>query len=257
MKCEPLWTSCSEILVFLDREDVSAPTLTTRRSTMRKTFLAALLAAFLLPASGFAQNPIANLSITKPGVTPNYAVGAQGAGAGGVPMPILVNPSTSTNSGYAAPYVANVTTTHTSTSYPAGYCVGTYAAITVVGNNAESGWLTSLRISSIGGVLWPLQVYVFGTAPAGTYTDDAACLLSTANSDQDKLIAAPQAVTLASPGSTGGSTASFGEVTFSPPRAFVTGSGVKTIYVLLVTTGTTTSGSSTTDVHLSASVLQN
>jgi hypothetical protein len=236
---------------------------------MRKTLLAALCAVLLSPALALAQNPAPTPSVTKPGAVPNYVLGVQGAGNAGtamsahdylnsitVPDYTIQSPATSTSSGYAAPYTANVTTT-ASVSYSAGNCVGTYTAITVVGNNAESGWLTSLRISSIGGVLWPFNVYVFGTTPAGTYTNNAACSISTANSDQDKLIAAPQAVTLASPGSTGGSTASYGEVTFSPPRSFVTGSGVKTIYVLLVTTGAITSGSSTTDVHLSASVLQN
>lgn len=133
-------------------------------------------------------------------------------------------------------------------AYASGNCIGGFQAITVANYNGESGFMTNIRLASIGGTATPITVYVFDANPAGsTCTDKSTFTLVAA--DVDKLIANPTSITLAAPT---GTTVAIGSIDYTPPRPFraggSAGSGVKTLYVGLVAGGTFTPAS-TTDIH--------
>jgi hypothetical protein len=134
-------------------------------------------------------------------------------------------------------------------AYASGNCLGGFNAISVAVNNGQSGLLTNLRLSSIGGATATVTLYVFDSNPsASTCTDRSTFTLATA--DVDKLLTSPVAITLGAPT---GTTVSFASADLVPPRPFIAGgstaSGVKTIYYALVS-GSSFTPASTSDIHV-------
>lgn len=233
-------------------------------------FATALVAAFLIPAIALAQNGVPNASVTKPGVAPAYVQGVQGGGSNSTPVaahdynnsPTVPDyTSTVTASPTSAGWTQQIATTPTVTAsaYSAGNCLGGFNAVTVVGNNGESGLITNFRVASVSGVTGTIQVYLFDSQPSSsTCTDHGTFTLAT--TDVDKLISNPVTDTVTLATVNGSSTPAIGTLNFQPPRPFVAGgsngSGVKTVYFALVTTTSYTPGS-TSDIHTRIGVVQN
>jgi hypothetical protein len=158
-----------------------------------------------------------------------------------------------TDQGYALQVAS--TPTVTASSYSFGNCLGGFNAITVAGNNAQSGLVTNFRVSSVTGVTASVTVYLFEANPSSsTCTDHSTFTLNSA--DVDKLIMNPVNLSLVAPD---GATPSMAEASFTPPRPFLaggSGSSVKTIYYGMVATSTFTPGS-TTDIHTRTGVVLN
>lgn len=141
------------------------------------------------------------------------------------------------------------TVTVQNAAYASGNCVGGFIPVTIANYNGESGFLISVRVSSVGGATPTLTAYVFDANPsASTCTDRSTFTLNSA--DIDKLVATPTSLTLAAPT---GTTVTVGDLSFSPPRPFKAGgsaaSGVKTIYVGLVS-GSSFTPAATSDIHM-------
>jgi hypothetical protein len=206
------------------------------------------------------SNPVTAGNAGEVGLTHYRALMLDWFNTSGVEMgtttsPVNTQPAAaiSTTAGYGQSIPATWTTT--AATYTSGQCLGTATAIAVTGDNGQSGLLTNLRVVSVTGLAAPVVVYVFQSSPTGTYTDHAAC--SVTATDTDREIAAPAAITLAAPV---GSVLSDAEITYTPPRPFLaggsSGSGVKTIWVLLVAGGSIVEPS-TTDTHVNVGVFQN
>ena len=164
-------------------------------------------------------------------------------------------PASSTTAGYGHQVSSSPTFT-TSGSYTAGQCFGGFNSVTVVGNNAESAFLTNVRVISASGVSgMSFTLYEFDANPSSsTCTDHGTFTLS--GSDVDKLIANPVSMTLVAPT---GSTPSMAEATFIPPRPFLADNGAagQVLYYALVANGSFTASGTSGDVHTDTGVVQN
>ena len=145
---------------------------------------------------------------------------------------------------------ASDTPTVQTAAYASGNCIGGFRSVTVTANNGQSGFITNFRVESIGGATPSVTVYLFDSNPSSsTCTDKSTFTLNSA--DVDKLLNNPAtgAITLAAPI---GTTTTFANVDFNPPRPFIAGgsaaSGVKTIYYALVSGSAFTPGTAT-DIH--------
>lgn len=203
---------------------------------MRKLAVAAAALALLAAPAAYAQ--------------PSYSPGQTGAvGAiasvtdtqGNARRVVLPQVSGFSQSVSLIPTVQNA-------AYASGNCIGGFNAVTVAQTAGQSGFVTNVRLTSIGGLTTGMTVYLFDANPsASTCTDKGTFTLATA--DVDKLIAEPFAITPAAPT---GTTSSFGSQA-NMGRPFVAGgattSNVKTVYVALVANGAMTPASAT-DIHV-------
>lgn len=124
-------------------------------------------------------------------------------------------------------------------AYAAGACLGGFRQITVANYNGQSGFLTGVRVASVGGSTPQIFPYVFAISPTtSTCTDKTAFSLGTADIANLIVNPASNSLTLAAP-SNYGTTAAMGSADFTPPKPFKAGgsigSGLKTIWYGLVT----------------------
>ena len=122
--------------------------------------------------------------------------------------------------------------------------------ISVTTYNGQNGFITNINAGFFGGSAPTLFAYAFDVSPTASNCVDKGTF-TFGKADMPNLIFNPVSNSIGvAAGTNNGTTASFGETSFTPPRPFIaggnSGSGTKNIW-LMFTTATVITPSTTTD----------